>query len=76
MKTLICDCNRTMPLDLKALSQALAKTPQASTDGLDTLHSALCRREARAFQRAAKDSAASGDGCWWPARRSSACSSN
>ena len=50
-----------MPLDLKALSQALAKTPQASPEGLDTLHSALCRREAPAFQRAAKDSAASGD---------------
>ncbi len=50
-----------MPLDLKALSQALAKTPQASTEGLDTLHSALCRREAPLFQRAAKDSAASGD---------------
>jgi ferredoxin len=50
-----------MPLDLKALSQALARTPQASADGLDTLHSTLCRREAQAFQRAAKDSAASGD---------------
>jgi ferredoxin len=50
-----------MPLDLKALSQALAKTAQASPKGLDTLHSALCRREAPAFQRAAKSSAASGD---------------
>ena len=50
-----------MPLDLKALSRALAKTPQASPDGLDTLHSALCRREAPLFQRAAKDSAASGN---------------
>ncbi len=50
-----------MPLDPKALSLALAKTPQASPDGLDTLHSALCRREAPLFQRAAKESAASGD---------------
>ena len=50
-----------MPLDAKALSAALAKTPQASPEGLDTLHSALCRREAAQFQRAAKDSAASGD---------------
>jgi ferredoxin len=51
MKTLICDCNRTMPLDAQALSQALG--PQ-SADGLQTVHSVLCRREAGAFQRAAK----------------------
>ncbi|WP_088285619.1 4Fe-4S binding protein [Ideonella sp. A 288] len=43
-----------MPLDAKALGQALAKTPGASTDGLDTVHTLLCRREAGAFQRAAK----------------------
>ncbi|HEX5688061.1 MAG TPA: 4Fe-4S dicluster domain-containing protein [Ideonella sp.] len=55
MKTLICDCNRTMPLDAKALSQALAATPGASPDGLQTTHSVLCRREAAAFQRAALD---------------------
>ena len=61
MKTLICDCNRTMPLDAPALSQALAKTPGASTDGLETVHTLLCRREAGAFQRAAKASGASGD---------------
>ena len=61
MKTLICDCNRTLTLDAPALSQALAKTPGASTDGLDTVHSLLCRREAGAFQRAAKASGASGD---------------
>jgi ferredoxin len=54
MKTLICDCNRTMPLDGPALSLALAKTPGADNDGLDTVHSLLCRREAGAFQRAAK----------------------
>ncbi|MEF7617248.1 4Fe-4S dicluster domain-containing protein [Aquincola sp. MAHUQ-54] len=53
MKTLICDCNRTMPLDAPALSQALAATPGASTDGLEHVHSLLCRREAGAFQRAA-----------------------
>ncbi|WP_425261160.1 4Fe-4S dicluster domain-containing protein [Rubrivivax sp. RP6-9] len=61
MKTLLCDCNRTMTLDAPALSRALAKTPGASTDGLDTVHSLLCRREAPAFQRAAKATGASGD---------------
>jgi len=40
-----------MPLDAGALTQALG--PQAS-DGLQTVHSTLCRREAGAFQRAAK----------------------
>jgi len=43
-----------MPLDAQALSRALAKTPGASTEGLDILHTLLCRREAGAFQRAAK----------------------
>ena len=36
MKTLICDCNRTMPLtpqSLAPVSQALAKTPLASAEG-------------------------------------------
>jgi ferredoxin len=64
MKTLICNCNGTMPLDAKAASriaQALTKTPLASPDGLDTVHTLLCRREAGAFQRAAKSSSASGD---------------
>src|SRR5258706_1936906 len=51
MKTLICDCNKTMPLDPAALAKALG--PDAS-DGLQTLHTTLCRREAGAFQRAAK----------------------
>jgi ferredoxin len=51
MKTLICDCNKTMPLDPAALSQALG--PEAA-DGLQTLHTTLCRREAPAFQRAAR----------------------
>jgi ferredoxin len=51
MKTLICDCNKTMPLDPAALAKALS--PE-SADGLQTLHSTLCRREAGAFQRAAK----------------------
>ena len=44
MPTLICDCNKTMPLDPKALGQALAEDL--------TLHSTLCRREAGAFQQA------------------------
>ncbi len=57
MKTLICDCNRTMTIDRPALAKALAQTPGASTDGLDTPLSLLCRREAQAFQRAAQHSA-------------------
>ncbi|HSB99737.1 MAG TPA: 4Fe-4S dicluster domain-containing protein, partial [Burkholderiaceae bacterium] len=52
MKTLICDCNHTMPLDAAALKQALQ--PNASPDGLESVHTLLCRREAAAFQRAAK----------------------
>nr|WP_329688595.1 4Fe-4S dicluster domain-containing protein [Caldimonas sp.] len=39
-----------MPLDAAALSQALG--PEA---GVSTVHSVLCRREAGAFQRAARD---------------------
>ena len=35
------------------MSQALAKTPLASAEGLETVHTLLCRREAGAFQRAA-----------------------
>jgi ferredoxin len=54
MKTLICDCNRSMILDRPALSRALAATPGASAEGLADAHSVLCRREAPAFQRAAK----------------------
>ena len=44
MPTLICDCNKTMPLDPQALGRAL--------DESLTLHSTLCRREAGAFQQA------------------------
>jgi ferredoxin len=44
--TLICDCNQTMPLEPKTLGAALAETLP--------LHSALCRREAPAFQRAVR----------------------
>jgi ferredoxin len=51
MKTLICNCNRTMPLDGPGLAKALG--PEAA-DGLQTVHTSLCRREAGAFQRAAK----------------------
>ena len=47
-----------MPLDGPALIQALTPSrpgaPDAA-DGLATVHSTLCRREAGAFQRAAKD---------------------
>ena len=51
MTTLICDCNKTMALNGPALRQALG--PEAGA-GLETVHSTLCRREASAFQRAAK----------------------
>lgn len=51
MTTLICDCNKTMPLDGPALLKALGAD---AGDGLQTVHSTLCRREAGAFQRAAK----------------------
>lgn len=43
-----------MPLDRQSLGQALAKTPGASAEGIEQAHSLLCRREAGAFQRAAK----------------------
>src|SRR6478735_6240379 len=46
MPTLICDCNKTMPLDPAALGKALHEDL--------TLHSTLCRREAGAFQQAVK----------------------
>jgi ferredoxin len=68
MKTLICDCNRTMPLEpqnpqglVATVRQALSKTPGASADGLETVHSVLCRREAQAFQRAAVQTGREGD---------------
>jgi ferredoxin len=53
-----------MPLDssfTSQLTQALSKTPNASAEGLETVHTLLCRREAGAFQRAAKATSASGD---------------
>ncbi|MEX8495100.1 4Fe-4S dicluster domain-containing protein [Sphaerotilus sp.] len=43
-----------MPLDTRAIARTLAQTPGASADGLETAHTLLCRREAGAFQRAAK----------------------
>ncbi len=48
MTTLICNCNRTMPLDVPALGRALGETL--------TEHTTLCRREAPAFQQAARGS--------------------
>ena len=47
MTTLICNCNRTLPLDTPALGRALGETLVE--------HSTLCRREAPAFQRAVRD---------------------
>jgi ferredoxin len=44
MPTLICDCNKTMPLEPKTLGAALNEDL--------TLHSTLCRREAGAFLQA------------------------
>ena len=44
MTTLICDCNQTMPLQALKLGAALNENLP--------LHSALCRREAGAFQKA------------------------
>jgi ferredoxin len=49
MPTLICDCNKTMPLQAKTLGSALGEEL--------ALHSSLCRREAGAFQQAVKGSA-------------------
>jgi len=49
MPTLICDCNKTMPLQEKILEAALGEKL--------TRHSSLCRREAGAFQQAIKGSA-------------------
>ncbi len=43
-----------MPLDRPAIHAALSKTPGASAEGIDAAHTLLCRREAGAFQRAAK----------------------
>ena len=43
-----------MPLDRPAIQAALGKTPGASAEGIEAAHTLLCRREAGAFQRAAK----------------------
>jgi ferredoxin len=48
MKTLICNCNRTMPLDSASLTKALGLSAPT------TIQTTLCRREAPEFQRAAK----------------------
>lgn len=45
---------------MSQVAQSLAATPRASADGLDTVHTLLCRREAGAFQRAALATTASG----------------
>jgi ferredoxin len=49
MPTLICDCNRTMPLQAKSLGKALNEELP--------LHTTLCRREAANFQKAIRGSA-------------------
>ncbi len=50
-----------MPLDGSTLTRALSKTAGTSTDGLDTVHNVLCRREAGVFLRVARETAASGE---------------
>ena len=50
-----------MPLDVAALKTALQQTSGASPDGLEQLHTLLCRREAGAFQRAAKATGDTGE---------------
>ncbi|MEO7941266.1 MAG: 4Fe-4S ferredoxin, partial [Burkholderiaceae bacterium] len=52
MKTLICDCNKTMELDPRAIGATLNEKL--------ALHSSLCRREAGSFLRAMQ--ASDGDG--------------
>lgn len=47
-----------MALDRTALSRALSRTPGASPEGVDAPLSVLCRREAGAFQRAARETGA------------------
>jgi ferredoxin len=54
MKTLLCDCNRTMPLNRPALDRIAQALGPDAADGLQVQHTLLCRREAGAFQRAAK----------------------
>jgi ferredoxin len=49
MPTLICDCNKTMPLDPKALGKAIDEDLKP--------HSTLCRREAGDFQQAIRSGA-------------------
>jgi ferredoxin len=46
MPTLICDCNKTMPLKAASLGAVLDEPLK--------LHSSLCRREAAAFQQAVR----------------------
>ena len=46
---------------MATVRQALGKTPGASADGLETVHSVLCRREAQSFQRAAVQTGREGD---------------
>ncbi len=50
-----------MTLEPQALQQALQGLPGISTQGLETVHSTLCRRQAAAFQQAALQTTQSGD---------------
>ena len=46
---LICNCNRTMPLDGKAIARVL------KMDGTPHVHSELCRTHVAAFEAAVKN---------------------
>ena len=47
-KLLLCNCNKTMPLDAKATAAALG------SDAVPVVHSELCRRHVAACEAAAK----------------------
>src|SRR4051812_22437810 len=47
-KTLLCNCNRTMPLDGKAIASAL------DLDSVPHINSEMCRRHVAAFEAAAR----------------------
>ncbi len=55
MKTLVCSCNDTLPIDPPALREALRLAAgEDAAEGLSAGHRLLCRREAGAFQQAAQ----------------------
>ena len=58
-----------------AVQQALAKTPGAQTDGLDSTSTRCCAgAKRRPFNVPPRPPAPVAMNCWWPARRKAACS--